>query len=80
MLCQIRKYFFDALVKSATNYLNTFDSKSGRFLENGGWAVTLQDAVLAYAYLYTTEKVGRLQNHRPIFPVQPLCYRRQRRY
>lgn len=58
MLCQIRKYFFDALVRSATNYLNTFDSKSGRFLENGGWAVTLQDAVLAYAYLYTTEKEG----------------------
>jgi hypothetical protein len=58
MLEQIKKHFFDALVRSANNYLNTFDSKSGRFLENGGWAVTLQDAVLAYAYLYTTEKEG----------------------
>ena len=55
MLANLKNYFFKALVMSAEKYLETFDEKSGRFLgENGGWAVTLQDPILAYSYLYTT--------------------------
>lgn len=53
MLTGIRNFFFNSLVNSAGKYLEKQDDASGRFLENGGWAVTLQDAVLAYAYLYT---------------------------
>ncbi len=55
MESKARDFFFKALVKSAENYRKTMDEKTGRFLaSNGGWAVTNQDAMVAYAYLYVT--------------------------
>lgn len=55
MESKARDFFFDALVKSAELYEKTMDENTGRFLApNGGWAVTHQDAMLAYAYLYIT--------------------------
>lgn len=55
MESKARDFFFDALIQSAELYRNTMDEKTGRFLApNGGWAVTNQDAMLAYAYLYVT--------------------------
>ncbi len=54
-LRELREFFFDALVKSSEDYLKQFNKKNGRFLENGGWAITKQDPMLAYAYLYMTK-------------------------
>lgn len=43
------------LARQVETELKRFDPDTGRFLDNGGWAVTHQDIVLSIAYLYRTE-------------------------
>lgn len=63
MLQDIRDFFFPALYESAKRYLPKQDRTSGRFLApNGGWAITMQDPMLAYAYLYTRPGTDFYQN------------------
>jgi len=66
---KIKAYFTKGLISSALDYKKHFDPVTGRFMEyvvmtpdgrrqpqeNLGWAITQQDPILAYAYLYKTE-------------------------
>ena len=49
----LKERIMHALHCTLEEYRKTQDPDSGRFLaENGGWAITMQDPMLCYAYLY----------------------------
>jgi len=50
----VRSAYMRMLVEDVPRNLARFDEPSGRFLSEGGWAVTNQDVVYPLALLYTT--------------------------
>lgn len=52
----IKQTIFRSLVDDVEMNLERFDEESGRFLTDGGWAVTNQDIIYSLALLYYTER------------------------
>lgn len=68
MIHNVRSHFYQTLIKAAQRCKTHYDPETGRFMQHPvmidgrrtvpsdgtGWALTLQDPVLAFAYLYKT--------------------------
>ncbi len=54
----VRRAYLRILTQDVERNLERFDERTGRFLTDGGWAVTNQDVVYPLALLYLTDDVG----------------------